>query len=34
MCHEVADLMDMQSGTVKSRLHRIRAVLSKELRAA
>ena len=34
MCHEVAELMDMQSGTVKSRLHRIRAVLSRELRAA
>ena len=34
MCHEVAELMDMHCGTVKSRLHRIRAVLFKELRAA
>ena len=34
MCHEVAELLDMQSGTVKSRLHRIRAVLQKQLQAA
>jgi len=34
MCHEVAELLDMQSGTVKSRLHRIRAALQKQLQAA
>jgi len=34
MCVELAELLDMQSGTVKSRLHRIRATLQKQLQAA
>jgi len=34
MCHEVANRLEMQTGTVKSRLHRIRTALQKQLKAA
>lgn len=33
-CHELADRFRMQTGTVKSRLHRIRATLQKQFQAA
>ena len=34
LCEELADRLEMHSGTVKSRLHRIRARLQKQLQAA
>ena len=34
LCEELADRLEMHTGTVKSRLHRIRATLQKQLQAA
>lgn len=34
LCEELADRLKMHTGTVKSRLHRIRATLQKQLQAA